>query len=131
MSALYWSLAPTGEHPAKARSEDVAGDEMLEDNACEAFLSAAALAASGPFMEVLTEEEDPAPKYEIVSLYGDSASKRTSSLSEGVYLICESEDSRAPLLEWLEGLLQGKKDEKSAAERALKFYRSNREAWEA
>lgn len=131
MTALYWAIARVGEHPSGARSEDWLGSHKLAEDQCEAFPTTVALAKSMRFMEILTDEEDPALHWEVVSFYGDSSSRRTSDLSEGVYVACPREESRSQLIPWLEGLAaSSSSDDVAAAQRALRFYRENREAWE-
>lgn len=130
MTVTYWAIARVGEHPSAARSEDWIGNQKLQAHDCEAFFSRAELASSMRFMEILTDEEDPALHWEIVRFTGEP-SQRRSDLSYGVYVACVREDERSALIPWLQELeSSGNPEERTAAERALKFYRENREAWE-
>lgn len=100
----YLSLAPVDQHPAKAREIDYV-QSQLSDRACQGFLTRLELAKSLRFGTIVTGEEDPAGKFEVVRVIGDdSTEQREGHGVEGIFVEVVEIEDRTPIIDWLQEL---------------------------
>ena len=100
----YWAIAPVNEHPSKAREIDSL-QSALGERVCQGFTSTFELVKSIRFGDIMTERDDPAPRFEVVRVVGDdSTEQREGHGVEGIFVEVVEIEERIPILEWAEAL---------------------------